>query len=365
MKTIQRKHMKNSLTDKLLKGMKKRGVGDTIEDSQFGEIPYYVPTDSVVLNLLLSAKWNGGIPAGRVTMLAGPKSHGKTQVAVNVAKKFQADGGTVILVDSEFASEKNSLKNLGIDTNNFLYLPLANIQDEDKEQSITYQINEIAKDIEYGDKVLLIFDSMGAWQSKGTIANIEKNNTAQNMKIASEKKALMTLITHIAGTKGIPVMVLNHSYESIGSFTGGQEVSGGGALYLPSTVLLISSKSQAKIDDTVIGANMRTSVYKGRLSREKAVEKWTMSYDHGILPFANLEQYALEGGYIEETKDGRSTVFQITGTDVKCPKKTCMLPENNEFWKTLFSTTDFGNFLNDLFAYGSNKQMQALTVEEE
>lgn len=357
--------MKNSLTDKLLKGMKKRGVGDTLSDSEFSKIKYYVPTDSIMLNLLLSAKWNGGIPAGRVTMLAGPKSHGKSQIAYNVAKKFQEDGGTVVLFDSEFASEASALSNLGLDSENFLYLPLANMQDEDKEMSITYQLNELSKDIEVNDKVMIIFDSMGAWQSKGTIANIEKNNTAQNMKIASEKKALMALITQIAGVKQIPIIVLNHSYESIGSFTGGQEVSGGGALYYPSTVLLISSKSQAKIDDEVIGANFRTSVYKGRLSREKAVDKWTMHYQYGMLPFANLEAYALEGGYIEETKDGRSTVFQITGTNVKCPKKTCMLPENNEFWKTLFSTTDFGNFLNDLFAYGSNKQMQALTVEEE
>jgi RecA/RadA recombinase len=355
----------NDLTSKLLKGMKKRGTGNTLTDSEFSKIPYYIPMESILLNLLISARWNGGVPAGRVTCFAGPKSHGKSQLAYDAAKKFQKDGGTVILIDSEFASEESALTNLGIDGDNFLYLPLAHMQDDDKEQSITYQLNEISKDIEYGDKVMFIFDSMGAWISKGTVANIEKNNNAQNMKIASEKKQLMSLITQIAGTKGIPIIVLNHSYENVGGFTGGQEVSGGGALYYPSTILLISSKSQVKIDEggAVYGSAFRTSVYKGRLSRERAVEKWVMHYDYGILPYYGLEPYALEGGYIEETKDGRSTVFQIANTDIKCPKKTCMMPENNEFWNALFETTDFGNFLNDIFAYGSNKQMQALKEE--
>lgn len=356
--------MSNELTKKLLKGAKKRGVGNTMKDSEFSKIDYYVPTESIILNLLLSARWNGGIPTGRISMLAGPKSHGKTQVAMNAAKKFQKEGGTIVLFDSEFASEDEALRNLGIDTENVLYLPIGHIQDEDKEKSLTFQLNEISKDIERGDKVMLIFDSMGAWVSKGTISNIEKNNTSMNMKIASEKKAFMALIAEIAGTKGIPVIVLNHSYESVGSFMGGQEVAGGGALYYPSTVLLISSKSQMKIKDEISGSAFRTSVYKGRLSREKAVEKWGMHYEHGILPFFGLDEYALEGGYIEETKDGRSTVYQIKGTEVKCPKKTYMLPENNGFWQELFRTTDFGNFLNDIFSYGSNKKMAALEVEE-
>lgn len=352
--------VKNSLTSRLLKGVKKRGLGDTLKDSEFGKIDYYIQSDSIMLNLLSSAKWNGGVAAGRIFMAAGPKSHGKTQAAMNFAKKFQDKGGTIILVDAEFASESEALENLGLDTENIVYLPLTHIKDDDKEQSITYQLNEIFKEIERGDKVLIIIDSLGALQTKSTLQNIEKNNTAMDMKIAMEKKGFMSFLTSSCGQKGVPCIVLNHSYESIGGFGGGQEVSGGGALYYPSTILLFGTKSQFKINDVVQGTTIRTTVYKGRLSREKAVGKWTMHYEDNILPFFGLDEFALEGGYIEETKEGRSVVYKYK--DYICPKKTYMLKENNQFWMTLLKETDFGEYLNDVFAYGSNKHVKALEV---
>lgn len=354
--------MASALTKKLLKGIKKNGIGNTLKESEFGKIDYYVKSDSVMANLLMSAKWDGGIPAGRVTMASGPKSHGKTQLALNYAKNFQKEDGTIILIDSEFASEDEALSNLGLDTENILYLPLSHIKDDVKEQSITYQLNEIFKDIDRGERVMIMLDSLGALQTKNTLQNIEKNNNAQDMKIAVEKKAFMSFLTALVGQKGVPCLVLNHSYEAVGSFTGGQEVAGGGALYYPSTILLMGSKSQMKINDEVQGTALRTQVYKGRISREKAIGKWAMHYEHGILFSYGLDSLALEGGYIEEGKEGRSTLYKFG--ELTCPKKTYMLPENDDFWKTLLAETDFGNYLNDVFAYGSNKKVKSIEVND-
>ena len=352
--------MASDLTKKLLKASGKGSIASTMKESEFSKIDYYVSSDSIMANLLMSAKWNGGVPAGRVSMLAGPKSHGKTQLAMNYAKKFQKMGGTIILIDAEFASENEAMENLGIDTENVIYLPLSHIKDDEKELSITFQLNEILKDIERGEKVMIIIDSLGALQTKGTLQNIEKNNTAMDMKVAAEKKGFMSFLTSIVGQKGIPCLVLNHSYEAVGSFTGGQEVSGGGALYYPSTILLMGSKAQMKIDEETCGTLLRTVVYKGRISREKAVGKWAMHYEHGILDSFGLDEFAIEGGYIEETKDGRSTVYKYK--EHTCPKKTYMLPENNDFWYTVLKETDFGSYLNDIFSYGSNKKCNSLEI---
>jgi RecA/RadA recombinase len=283
-------------------------------------------------------------------------------LALNYAKNFQKEDGTIVLIDSEFASEAEALSNLGLDTDNILYLPLSHIKDDVKEQSITYQLNEIFKDIERGEKVMIILDSLGALQTKNTLQNIEKNSTSMDMKIAMEKKAFMSFLTALVGQKGIPCLVLNHSYEAVGSFTGGQEVAGGGALYYPSTILLMGSKAQMKINDEVQGTLLRTQVYKGRLSREKAIGKWAMHYEHGILYSYGLDELALEGGYIEETKEGRSTVYKFG--ELSCPKKTYMLPEYNSFWESLLKDTDFGKYLNDVFAYGSNKKVKAIEVND-
>ena len=137
----------NSLTSKLLKNVKRNGYGDIMKDSEFAKIPYYIKLKSVVLNLMFSAKYDGGIPAGRVSMSAGAKSSGKSQIAYDCAIDFQQRGGTVVLFDSEFASEEKALANLGLDTNNVIYFPLANIHDEDKALSMTYQFKQLMNDV--------------------------------------------------------------------------------------------------------------------------------------------------------------------------------------------------------------------------
>lgn len=358
----------SKLTEKLLKNAKKNGLGETLKDSEFAKIDYYVSTQSIILNLLFSAKWNGGIPSGRISMPAGPKSHGKSQIAYDVCKTFQKQGGTIVLFDSEFATEKDAIENLGLDLENIIYFGLANILDENKELNMTYQFKQIMNDIERGDKVLFVFDSMGAWLSQRTIGNAEKGNTAKDMSISQDKKGFMALINSLVGLKGVPCLVLNHSYANVGGFGATTEVSGGGALYYPSSIVEITSKAKLKIDDNDYGMVGTAKVYKGRLSREKAVGKFAMHHEYGFLPFYQLDEFALEGGFIEETKDGRSTVYMFKDkdeTEYKCPKKTYMLPENNNFWLALFKSTDFGDYLNDCFAYGSNKVIKALQIEDD
>jgi len=349
----------------LLKSAKKNGFGDIMSDSEFAIIPYYTPLKSILLNLLFSAKWDGGIPAGRLSMPAGPKSHGKSMIAYDCAKTFQEQGGTIVLFDSEFASEREALENLGLDSKNIIYMPLSNMKDENNELSLTYQFIHLMKDIEREDKVMLIFDSMGGWISKGTIANAEKGNTAMNMKIASEKKELMSLINSLVGLKGIPCLVLNHSYANVGGFGSQSEVAGGGALFYPSSIVEITSKANLKVRDESIGTIMTAKVYKGRLAREKSVAKFAMHYEHGFLPFYGLDALALEGGYIEEEKIGRSTVYKYSSVvkstkEITAGKINYFLPEFNEFWSELFKCSDFGVFLNDVFAYGSNKQIRSV-----
>jgi RecA/RadA recombinase len=359
--------MASKLTDRLLKNVKKNGLGNSLKDSEFSKIDYYISMKSVILNLLFSAKWNGGIPSGRISMPAGGKSLGKSQIAYDVAKQFQSEGGTIVLFDSEFASEEKALTNLGLDVENIIYFPLTNIHDEDKAMSMTYQLKQLMNDIERGDKVLLIFDSMGGWMSQRTINNAEKGNTAKDMSIAQDKKGFLGLINSLIGLKGIPCIVLNHNYANVGGFGAQTEVSGGGALFWPSSVVEITSKAKLKIDDIDVGMVGTAKVYKGRLSREKSVGKFAMHSEYGFLPFYGLDEYAIEGGYIEETKDGRSTVYMFKDKDdneYKCPKKFYMMPEHYSFWGALFKHTDYGEFLNDLFSYGSNKKLNSLKLED-
>jgi len=361
-----------SLAKKINKALQKNGtLSGIMKENDISDIPYYVDTGSVVVNLITSGKFNGGVPAGMLTMFAGEKSSGKTFIATNVMKSIQRDyEGTPVLVDSEFASTSESLESFGINTEEMLYLPLSDIKNEDKERSISYQLNVIDKEIDKEDKVIIVLDSLGMTTTQRTQGNIEANNTSKDMSVVAERKALLQQMLQISAYKKVPTIVINHSYEAIGSFTGGKVVSGGGALYYPSNVILIQSKAKWRDENTKeqIGNIFTAVVYKGRLSRENSKVKFAISYENGLSRYYNLEQYALEGEYIEESKDGRSTVYKIKDTDLVVRKKNLHATiddDYNKFWEYLFTNTSFGEYCDEIFAYGSKKKLKSLVIEDE
>lgn len=372
-----------SLTDKLLKGAQKRSsIVATLAKSDYGTIPYYLPVGTITMNLMLSGKWDGGVPAGKLTMFAGEKGSSKTLNMLEAVKSLQTTypDSTVIYVDAEHAQEDDTMKSHGIDTSRLIYIPLSRIDDEDKELSLMYNISNIANDIEKADKVLMCVDSIGVLTTGRTVNNAQSGNTAKDMSINSEKKKFVNMLLEMAGMKMIPIILINHVYDSVGGFSSDpKQVAGGSVLFLPSQVILISSKAKMNNDSDFVNEASATKeqtgniftayVFKGRLSKERSKARFGIHYKHGFLKYFGLVDYALEGGYIEESKDGRATVYNISGNpDVKASKKTCCLPENYPFWETLFSTTDFGDYLNALFAYGNNefkgKVITASVVDE-
>jgi len=366
------------LTDKLLKGVKKRGIGTSLAESDYGEVPYYLSVGTVAMNLMLSGKWNGGVPASKLTMFAGEKGSTKTLNMLEAIKSMQSEypDSTIVYIDAEHAADKSSLVKYGIDTSKVIYFPLSRIDDEDKEMSLMYQISNLSNEIEKHDKVMMCIDSLGVLTTGRTNNNAESGNMAKDMSINSDKKKFVNMLLEVAGLRMIPIIIINHVYDSVGGFSSDpKQVAGGSVLFLPSQVILISSKAKMTNESDftmeagtakVQTGNIFTAyVYKGRLSKERSKAKFAIHYEHGFLKYYGLVEYALEGGYIEESKDGRATVYNIVGhSDIKATKKTVCMKENYPFWEALFAKTDFGEYLNALFSYGvsSFKGKDVLTV---
>lgn len=361
-----------SLAKKMNKALQKNGtMSGIMSENEFAEIPYYVDTGVVGLNLLISAKCDGGIPASKMTMFAGKKSSGKSIVAYNTMKNIQEQyQGTPVLIDSEMAGDKDSFKNIGINNEEMIYLPLTDIKNENKELSIQYQVNELSKVIEDEDKSMIVLDSLGMVVTQRTANNLESNNTAKDMSINQDKKTLMSQLTHLAGRKKIPVIVINHTYDNLGGFGSATEVSGGSSLYFPSIIIEITSKANWKDETTKesVGSIFTAKVYKGRLSREKSTFKFAISYEYGLSRYFGLEDFAIEGGFIEETKEGKSTVYKLKDSELTVRKKNLHIEptkEYNNFFETLMSNEEFKQYLNDAFAYGSSKKLKSLIIEDE
>lgn len=79
-----------------------RGVAKSGKDIVGADVKYWVPTESILLNLLLGED-DFGCPSGKIMEIFGDSSEGKSTILQILMNAFQAAGGISVLVDSESA----------------------------------------------------------------------------------------------------------------------------------------------------------------------------------------------------------------------------------------------------------------------
>ena len=357
--------MATALSKKLLKYVKRKGFGDSIADSKFANVTDYLPMKAHSMNLLASAGVDNGVPVGKSLMLAGPKSSGKTILALSVMKAAQDKGYTIIYWDAEFAAFEESFESMGINTDEVIHVPMASLND------IKTAYVNLVKEIEEDEKVLHVFDSMGAWITDKTIKDAESGNDARDMTISSSKKTFMTIINESCGKKNMGAVIINHSYANIGGYGAATTVSGGGALYLPSVIIEMKSKAKWKVKDEVIGSIFNAECVKGRMSKEYGKAKYAISQKKGIAPYYGLIDYAVAGGYLTETTFNRNKAYQITHhLEVDPDAKKFVQHDwetiyySDEIFPVLYEETNFKEYLAAEFAYGDDVVVASLAKQK-
>ena len=89
-----------------------------VEDGvEAGDVENFIDTGSYIFNALLSGSIYGGLPANKITALAGESATGKTYFLMGIVKNFldaNPDAG-VIYFESESAITKQMVVDRGID----------------------------------------------------------------------------------------------------------------------------------------------------------------------------------------------------------------------------------------------------------
>ena len=89
-----------------------------VEDGvEAGDVSTFIDTGSHILNGLLSGDLNGGLPANKITALAGESATGKTYFLMGIVKNFldMDEESGVIYFDSESAITRQMVIDRGID----------------------------------------------------------------------------------------------------------------------------------------------------------------------------------------------------------------------------------------------------------
>jgi RecA/RadA recombinase len=324
-----------------------------------------VPTDVPMINVALSGKLDGGIIPG-LTMWAGPSKHFKTAFSLLMAKAYMDKYPEAILLfyDSEFGTPIKYFETFQIDMNRVLHTPLTDIE------QLKFDIMQQLKEINRGDKLFIILDSIGNLASKKEVEDALEGKSVADMSRAKQVKSLFRMVTPHLNIKDISMVVVNHTYKEIGMFP--KDIVGGGTgSYYSADNIYIIGRQQDKDDKTkeIQGYDFIINVEKSRYVKEKSKIPITVSFNGGISRWSGLLNIAIESGHIIKPSNGWfSKVKQDTG-EVEDKKYREKETDTKEFWDSILNDPSFSEFVIKKYgiAYGNimGENSPTLLLEEE
>jgi RecA/RadA recombinase len=336
-----------SLMDKIKKN-------STIKDSailsksKFFTDKDMVPTDVPMINVALSGKLDGGIIPG-LTMWAGPSKHFKTAFSLLMAKAYMDKYPEAVLLfyDSEFGTPIKYFETFGIDMERVLHTPLTDIE------QLKFDIMQQLQDVNRGDKLMIILDSIGNLASKKEVDDALDGKSVADMSRAKQVKSLFRMVTPHLNLKDISMVVVNHTYKEIGMFP--KDIVGGGTgSYYSADNIFILGRQQEKTGTEVTGYNFIINVEKSRYTREKSKIPIAVSFDGGIQKYSGLVDIAIEGGFVSKPSPGWYSKIDLATGEIG-DKVRFDATQTDEFMLPLLKSEKFKEYVNQKYgiAYGN------------
>lgn len=341
-----------SLRDKIIKNST-IALTDTLEDSKIFTKKDMIPTSVPMINVALSGSVDGGITPG-LTMLAGPSKHFKTGFALLLASAFlkQYPDGVILFYDSEFGTPQDYFKTFKIPFDQVVHTPITDIEE------LKFDIMAQMKNIDRGDHVMIVIDSIGNLASKKEVDDALEQKAVADMSRAKQLKSLFRMITPHLSLKNIPMAVINHTYKEIGLYP--KDIVGGGTgSYYGSDNIWILGRQQDKDGTEIQGYHFVINIEKSRYVKEKSKIPITVSFEGGINRWSGLLDVALEGNYITKPKAGWYAVVDRETGELKAPNmRAADIVDNKEFWIDMFKNTDFAKYIESRYKIATGSIME-------
>ena len=348
-----------SVMDKLKKNSKIK-TSDVLSDSVFFSDKEMIPTEVPMINVALSGDPDGGLTPG-LTVLAGPSKHFKTSFALLMASAYlkKYDDAVLLFYDSEFGSPQSYFESFDIDTGRVLHTPITDVE------QLKFDLVSQLENIERNDKVIVVIDSIGNLASKKELEDALNEKSVADMSRAKALKGLFRMVTPYLAMKNIPLLAVNHTYQEIGLFPKAI-VSGGTGIYYSADNIWILGRQQQKQGMEVKGYNFVINVEKSRFVKEKSKIPITVTWEGGIAPYSGLLDVALAGGYVQKPNVGWYCRVDMETGELVQPKVREKDTLQEEFWKPIFETTNFKEFLKGHYQIGHKPLLEVeLDIEQE
>ena len=265
--------------------------------SEIDETETYVDTGSYIFNALVSGSIFGGVSGNKITAIAGETSTGKTFFSLAVVKNFLDNNptGYCLYFDTEAAITKSLLEGRGIDTTRLVVVNVVTIEDF-RNKTLKAVDLYLKKSKDERRPCMFVLDSLGMLSTNKEITDTLAEKDTRDMTKAQLIKGAFRMLTLKLGQANIPMIVTNHTYDSM-SLYGGKQMSGGSGLQYASSTIVYLSKSKEKDGTEVIGNIIRAKTQKSRLSKENKEVQIRLFYDErGLDKYYGLLELGEIGG---------------------------------------------------------------------
>ena len=348
-----------SIMDKLKKNSKIKDTSILSDSVLFAEKDV-ITTDVPMINVALSGDIDGGLTSG-LTVLAGPSKHFKTSFALLMGAAYmkQYEDAVMLFYDSEFGSPQKYFESFGIDTDRVLHTPITDVE------QLKFDLVGQLENIERGDKVVIVIDSIGNLASKKELEDALNEKSVADMSRAKALKGLFRMVTPYLTMKNVPLLAVNHTYQEIGLFPK-NVVSGGTGIYYSADNIWIIGRQQQKQGTEIKGYNFVINVEKSRFVKEKSKIPVSVTWDGGIAEYGGLLEVAMAGGYVTKPNVGWYAAVDMDTGEILDPKVREKDTMTEDFWKPIFANTNFKEFVKTYYSIGHKPLLDIdLDLQEE
>ena len=265
-------------------------VADGVEA---GDVESYIDTGSYIFNALLSGSLYGGLPANKITALAGESATGKTYFLMGIIKNFLDKDSTagVIYFESESALTKQLIIDRGIDPERMVIFPVTTVQ-EFRTQALKVLDSYLLQDESDRKPLFLCLDSLGMLSTTKEVEDTAEGKETRDMTRAQILKAAFRVLTLKLGRAKVPMVVTNHTYDVIGSMFPQKEMGGGSGLKYAASSIIYLSRRKEKVGTEVVGNIIHCKNHKSRLTVENKMVDVRLTYDEGLDKYYGLLDFA-------------------------------------------------------------------------
>ena len=285
--------MSNSFLKDIIKTTGNEYAALVSDGVEAGDVESFIDTGSYIFNALLSGSIHGGLPANKITAIAGESATGKTYFLMGIVKNFldkNPDAG-VVYFESESAITKNMVTDRGIDPDRMVIVPVTTVQ-EFRTQAIKILDRYMEQDVSIRKPLFLCLDSLGMLSTTKEVEDTSDGKETRDMTRAQVLKDAFRVLTLKLGKAKVPMVVTNHTYDSMGSMFPTKEMGGGSGLKYAASSIIFLSKKKEKDGTEVIGNIVHCKNHKSRLTIENKMVDVRLTYDKGLDKYYGLLELA-------------------------------------------------------------------------